>query len=93
LLQGNFDAYDIVDAMPDYVPEVKYPRTPGTFPAPEDNKYGAWYVKSTIKGAASGKLAGKTVGVERQCLCRRRAHDERSINVQRAICLTSMPRL
>ena len=61
LLQGNFDAYDIIDALPDYVPEVKYPRTPGTFPAPADNKYGAWYVKSTIKGAASGKLAGKTV--------------------------------
>jgi len=61
LLQGNFDAYDIIDALPDYVPEVKYPRTPGHFPAPADNKYGAWYVKTTIKGAASGKLAGKTV--------------------------------
>jgi len=61
LLQGNFDAYDVIDALPDYVPEVKYPRTPGYFPAPADNKYGAWYVKTTIKGAASGKLAGKTV--------------------------------
>ena len=61
LLQGNFDAYDVVDALPDYVPEVKYPRTPGTFVAPGENKYGAWYVKSTIKGASSGKLAGKTL--------------------------------
>jgi amidase len=61
LLQGNFDAYDVIDAMPDYVPLVTYPRTPGYFPPAEQNKLGAWYVKSTIKGAAAGKLAGKTV--------------------------------
>jgi hypothetical protein len=61
LLQANFDAYDVVDAMPDYVPRVSYPRTPGYFPAGEENKYGAWYVKTTIKGKPEGKLAGKTV--------------------------------
>ena len=61
LLQGNFDAYDAVDAMPDYQPAVTYPRTPGYRPAGEENKYGAWYVKTTIKGAATGLLAGKTV--------------------------------
>ncbi|MDH4392413.1 MAG: amidase [Aquabacterium sp.] len=61
LLQANFDAYDVVDALPDYVPRVTYPRTPGYFPAAEENKYGAWYVKTTIKGKSEGKLAGKTV--------------------------------
>ncbi|MDI1339798.1 amidase [Polaromonas sp.] len=61
LLQGNFDAYDAVDAMPDYVPTVTYARTPGYRPYGDENKYSAWYVKSTIKGAAGGKLAGKTV--------------------------------
>jgi amidase len=61
LLQGNFDAYDAVDAMPDYLPVVGYPRTPGYRPAAEENKYGAWYVKTTVKGAATGKLAGKKV--------------------------------
>jgi amidase len=64
LLQPNFDAYDVVDAMPDYVPRVTYPRTPGYRPAGEENKYGAWYVKSEIKGAAGGKLAGKTVALK-----------------------------
>ena len=61
LLQGNFDAYDIVDALPDYVPLVTYPRTPGYRPSAEENKYGAWYVKTIVKGSATGKLAGKTV--------------------------------
>lgn len=61
LMQPNFDAYDVVDALPDNVPPVKYPRTPGYRPGPAENKYGAWYYKSTVKGAAEGKLAGKTV--------------------------------
>ena len=42
LLQGNFDAYDVVDAMPDYIPVVSYPRTPGYRPYGEENKYSAW---------------------------------------------------
>lgn len=61
LLQANFDAYDAVDALPDYQPAVSYPRTPGYMPSGEENKYGAWYVKSTIHGKPGGKLAGKTV--------------------------------
>src|SRR6202045_2932919 len=61
LMQGNYATYDIVDAMPDYVPAVKYPRTPGYRPEGEENKYNAWYVKTTVKGAPAGKLAGKTV--------------------------------
>lgn len=64
LLQANFDAYDVIDGMPDFVPRVTYPRTPGYFPAAEENKYGAWYVKTTIKGKPEGKLAGKTVALK-----------------------------
>src|SRR3982075_4755656 len=64
LMQGNYAAYDIVDAMPDYVPAVTYPRTPGYRPEGEENKYNAWYVKTTIKGASSGKLAGKTIALK-----------------------------
>ena len=64
LMQGNYAAYDIVDAMPDYVPAVTYPRTPGYRPEGEENKYNAWYVKTTIKGAPSGKLAGKTIALK-----------------------------
>ena len=64
LMQANYAAYEAVDAMPDYVPAVKYPRTPGYRPEGEENKYNAWYVKSEIKGAPSGKLAGKTIALK-----------------------------
>src|ERR1700745_3688350 len=60
-MQAPYAASDPVDAMPDYLPAVKYPRTPGYKPEGEENKYNAWYVKTTVKGAPSGKLAGKTV--------------------------------
>ncbi|MEM8794624.1 MAG: amidase [Pseudomonadota bacterium] len=64
LMQGLFDAYDAVDQMVEPLPGVKYPRTPGARPDPTDNPYGAWAVKSRIKGASSGKLSGKTVAIK-----------------------------
>jgi amidase len=64
LMQGNFDAYDVVDGMPDNLPVPKYPREMGTFPTGDANQYGAWYVKSTVKGAATGKLAGMTIALK-----------------------------
>ena len=64
LLQPNFDAYDIVDELPDYLPAVKYPRGKSYKPTGEENKYSAWYVKTTIAGAPGGKLAGKTVAIK-----------------------------
>src|ERR1700692_1901861 len=64
LMQGNYAAYDIIDAMADYVPAVTYPRTPGYRPEGDENKYNAWYFKSTVKGAPGGKLAGKTVALK-----------------------------
>ena len=64
LLQANYLAYDAVDAMADYVPAVKYPRTPGYRPEGEENKFNAWYVKTEIKGATGGKLAGKKIAIK-----------------------------
>ncbi|MDQ1196200.1 amidase [Agrobacterium sp. SORGH_AS 787] len=61
LMGGMFDAYDVIDALPNPMPQVKYSRIPGFKPAPEDNKYGAWAIKTEVKGAAEGKLAGRTV--------------------------------
>ncbi len=56
--------YNVVDAMPDNLPVVKYPRTPGYRPDDEENKYNAWYVKTEIKGAPQGKLTGKRVAIK-----------------------------
>src|SRR4051795_1116624 len=64
LMQANYAAYDAVDAMPDYVPAVTYPRTPGYRPEGDENKYNAWYVKTTVKGASTGKLAGKKIALK-----------------------------
>jgi amidase len=64
LMKGNIAAYNLVDAMPDNLPAVKYPRTPGYFPPPEENKHNAWYVKTSIKGAESGPLRGSRVAVK-----------------------------
>ena len=63
LLPG-IESYNLIDRMPDEVPEVRYPRTPGRRPAPEENSYGAWYVKTEVQGAGSGKLKGKKVALK-----------------------------
>ncbi|MEP1611134.1 MAG: amidase family protein, partial [Roseobacter sp.] len=64
LMQGNFDAYDAVDAEPDFTPPVTYPRTSGYAPDASENPYGAWARKVEVKGAAEGKLKGKTVALK-----------------------------
>jgi amidase len=64
LMQGLLDAYNTVDSMVDELPSVRYPRTPGTRPNPQENPYNAWYVKTRIKGAPRGRLVGKTVAIK-----------------------------
>jgi amidase len=61
LMEGSFQAYDRIDALPDNIPEVAYPRTPGSRPAAQDNPMNAWYVKTEVKGANSGPLQGKKI--------------------------------
>jgi len=63
-MQPALDLYDVVDALPDYLPEVIYPRSPGVRPAAGEDPLNAWYVKTDIRGASSGKLAGKTVAIK-----------------------------
>jgi amidase len=64
LIAPNIDAYNIVDAMADELPQVKYPRTPGYRPQGDENPFNAWYYKSTVKGAARGKLKGKRIALK-----------------------------
>ena len=46
LIAGNIAAYNMIDHMPDELPIVQYPRTPGYFPAPEENKH----IKTNVSG-------------------------------------------
>ena len=57
-------AYAALDAAPDELPPVKYPRDGGKRPIESENRYGAWYVKTEIKGAPGGKLVGKRVALK-----------------------------
>lgn len=64
LMQGPVEAYNAVAAMPDELPPVNYPRTVGVRPLPHENPHNAWYRKVSVKGAASGKLKGKTIALK-----------------------------
>lgn len=61
ILRPSIQAYNLVDLMPDNLPRVRYPRTPGYRPDGEENRYNAWYIKTVVEGAPSGKLKGKRV--------------------------------
>lgn len=58
------EAYKAPDAIPDFFPTPKYPRSPGYRPEGEANKYNAWHYWTSIKGASEGKLKGKTVALK-----------------------------
>ncbi len=64
LMQGSLASYARLDQLAEPTLPVKYPRSPGHQPDPEDNRFGAWYWKSTIAGAPEGPLAGKTVAIK-----------------------------
>ncbi|HYM33154.1 MAG TPA: amidase [Candidatus Cybelea sp.] len=61
VLEGTFQSYDRLNQLPDYLPPVRYPRTPGYRPGAAENLLNAWAVKSEVKGAPYGPLAGKRV--------------------------------
>ena len=59
------ESYRAVEQMaePPLLP-VKYPRSPGRRPAPEENPLNAWYWRCEIRGAPEGPLAGKTIAIK-----------------------------
>ncbi len=61
IMEPYIQAYDVVDSMPDYLPQTKYPRTPGYRPSPEENPLNAWYIKCEVRGASNGVLSGKSI--------------------------------
>ena len=61
VIEGTMQAYDRLQQLPDNLPPVRYPRTPGYRPGAAENPLNAWAVKSEVRGAAYGPLAGKRV--------------------------------
>lgn len=61
--EGDVHYSRVADLVSPTLP-VKYPRTPGYRPKPEENKYNAWAWKCDIKGPPEGPLKGKKIGVK-----------------------------
>ena len=64
LIAPLLESYARLDQLPEPTLPVKYPRSPGYRPGPEDNPLGAWYWRSEIRGAQDGPLAGKTIAIK-----------------------------
>lgn len=64
IIEPYMQAYDRLDAMPDNLPEVRYPRSPGHFPDRSENPLNAWYVKTEVRGAPDGRLRGKRIALK-----------------------------
>jgi amidase len=61
IIDGVIAGCNVVAETPAEVPPLKYPRSPGCKPGADENSLNAWAVKTLVKGAPEGKLAGKTV--------------------------------
>ena len=61
VMEGTFQAYDRLTQLPDNLPPVRYPRTPGFKPSAAQNPLNAWAVMAEVRGAAHGPLSGKRV--------------------------------
>ncbi len=57
-------SYDRLDELAEPKLPVKYPRTPGYRPAPEENPHNAWYWRTDINGASDGPLIGKRIAIK-----------------------------
>ena len=63
-MSGTIESYIRLDELTEPTLPVKYPRTPGYRPQPHENPYNAWYWKTSINGAPTGKLEGKTIAMK-----------------------------
>lgn len=51
VMQANFDAYDLIDSLPDDIPEVRYPRAAGYRPTGEENPLMIYLLRYLLKNA------------------------------------------
>ncbi len=61
---GILKSYERVDQMIEPELPVKYARRPGYRPTEEENPLNAWYWKTEVDHAKTGKLAGKTIALK-----------------------------
>ena len=64
LIDEMLNSYDVLESIPDDTPKCKYPTRSYSRLTPQENPHNAWFVKTTLKGAASGSLYGKRVAIK-----------------------------
>jgi amidase len=64
LAGGTLASYTVVDSLVAPTAPNRYPRRPGVRVESAANPLGAWYSRSSVKGATDGPLAGKRVAVK-----------------------------
>ena len=64
LMANSIASYSRIDQLTEPTIPVKYPRSPGFRPQPDDNPYNAWYWQTEIQGAPTGPLKGKTIAIK-----------------------------
>lgn len=64
LMDGVLASYRRLDQFAEPTLVVKYPRNAGVRPTAAENRLNAWYWKCSIKGAPTGKLAGKKIAIK-----------------------------
>lgn len=60
----TLEAFARLDELAAPTLPVRYPRTPGYRPRPEDNPHGGWAWRCAVRGADEGPLVGKRVGIK-----------------------------
>jgi amidase len=64
LISAAFESYDCLDQLTEPAPPPRYARSGAYRPHIKDNPLNAWYQRCSIKGAASGLLAGKRIAIK-----------------------------
>jgi amidase len=64
LMDDVLASYRRLDQFTEPTLKVKYPRDAGFRPPASDNRLNAWYWRCSLKGAMSGPLAGKKIGIK-----------------------------
>ena len=64
LMKGPMASYRVLEEVPEWRPEQKYPRNAGYRPCAEEIPYNGWYWRCNIEGSKSGILKGYDVGIK-----------------------------
>lgn len=64
IMAGSLQSYERVSHLVEPMPPAAYERSIGYRPGPEENPFNAWYWKTSVKGAESGKLKGKKIALK-----------------------------